>query len=94
MPSRDTEEVETFCELQQVEADEPEDAGEMSDARWEIFLLPEVAPVRTGDSITVEGEVYEIVGDPWRARNPRTREDSHIEVRARRTAGTADEVGS
>lgn len=84
------------CELQpraQSQSSEPGMLGEVSDTHWVIFLLPGET-LRTGDSVIVDDETYEIVGDPWRARNPRTQQFEHIEAPARRTAGADDEVGS
>jgi hypothetical protein len=46
--------------------------------------------VRSGDELIVEGTVFQVEGDPWQARNPRTRQESHIEIRLRRVAGAAD----
>lgn len=86
-------ETATVCELQQRQRDEPADSGEVSATEWSIFLLPPDS-LHTGDKVTVDNEVYEIVGEPWRARNPRTRQVEHVEATARRVAGDADEVGS
>lgn len=83
----------TVCEIQQRQRSEPADQGETSDTEWVVFLLP-AEDLHTGDRVIVDGESYEITGDPWRARNPRTQAESHIEATARRTAGAEDEVGS
>lgn len=88
--------VETVGELQQRQTqgnDEPAGQGELSDTQW-LLILPAGTAIRTGDSVTVDGEVYELVGDPWHVRNPRTRTESHVECAVRRTASTDDEVGS
>ena len=83
--------VETVGELQQTQRTEPGDAGETSDTRW-LLVLPAGTVVNTGDAVIVDGEVYEVVGAPWPARNPRLGVASHIEASVRRTAG--DEGGS
>lgn len=78
-------------ELQQTRADEPLEDGETSDTRWTLFV-PAGTPLATGDAVIVANQVYELIGDPWQARNPRTRQESHIECRLRRTAATGDEI--
>lgn len=87
----DEEEVETVCELQQRQRSEGDDAGELSDTRWMLFL-PAGTEIDTGDGVVVDGQTFEMVGDPWNARNPRTQQESHIEATVRRTAG--EETGS
>jgi hypothetical protein len=80
-------------ELQQRRRDEPNDAGELSAATWDLFL-PAGTDVRTGDAVVVDGSVYEVMGDPWDARNPRTGAASHVEATVTRTATHGDEGGS
>ncbi len=82
--------TQTVCELQQLQRTEPVAAGELSSSDW-LLILPAGTPARTGDAAIVDGQIYELVGDPWIARNPRTRQASHIECTVRRTAGTDDE---
>lgn len=84
--------VETVCELQQRDrrADsEPDLAGELSDTLW-LLVLPAETDIDTGDVVEVDGLVYEMFGDPWLARNPRTGEESHVECTLRRTASAED----
>lgn len=83
--------VETVCELQQKQRSEPEDQGELSDTTW-LLILPAGTAIDTGDAVTMTdtGEEFEMVGDPWPARNPRTRAESHVEATVRRTAGDLD----
>ena len=50
--------------------------------------------MNTSDTVIVDGQEYELVGEPWDARNPRTRAQSHIEATVRRTRGADDEQGS
>lgn len=79
--------VETVCELQQQPGFRREDEGEVSDTRWTLFLLPG-EEIGVGDAVQVSGAgEYEVFGEPWSARNPRTGQESHIEVAVRRTAG-------
>lgn len=77
-------------ELQQVRRDEPDAEGELSDTMWTLFL-PAGTDVNTGDAVICDGQVYEVVGDPWNARNPRTQVESHIECSLRRTGNAGDE---
>ena len=80
--------VETTCELQkQVRraSEEPAGHGEFSDTLWDLFLLPGTE-VGTGDVVTVDGVAYEMVGEPWPVRHPRTGAQTHIEAGVRRTA--------
>lgn len=83
--------VETVGELQQVQRSEPVAEGELSDTRW-LLVLPAGTVLNTGDAVIVDGEMFEVTGQPWAARNPRTGAQSHVEATCRRTAG--DEGGS
>lgn len=76
----------TVGELQQQQRTEPGDAGETSDTRW-LLMLPAGTVVNTGDAVIVDSEVYEVVGAPWPARNPRTQTVHHVEATLRRTSG-------
>lgn len=81
--------VETVGELQQVQRTEPGAAGELSVTHW-LLMLPAGTDLRTGDSVEVEGAAYQLVGDPWQVRNPRTQAESHVEATVVRTAGGED----
>lgn len=83
--------ISTTGELQQRQRKEAEDEGELSDAQWTLFLLPGT-DIATGDAIVCDGQIYELVGDPWDARNPRTQIFSHIECTLRRVASSNDEL--
>lgn len=83
--------VDVVGELQQQRLDEPAEAGELSDTRWVLFL-PAGTDIDTGDAVIADGQIYEVIGDPWQARNPRTQLPSHVECQLRRTAGAGDEV--
>ena len=79
----------TVCELQQLRRDEKEDSGEVSRDTWTVFFHAD-EDIETGDAVVVDGQTFELIGDPWEARNPRTGVTSHIEATARRTAGAED----
>lgn len=87
--------IQTVGELQQRRqrtsgsGGEPADQGEVADSHW-LLILPAGTDLDTGDEVTVEGHAYELVGEPWPARNPRTQTESHVEVSLRRTAGEDD----
>lgn len=90
IPSVET--IAGVCELQQQKRAEQGDMGEVSDSTW-ILILPGDTEIETGDAVVVDGETYELVGEPWAARNPRIQTVSHIEATVRRTAGS-EETGS
>lgn len=81
-----------YGELQQQQRSEPVAEGELSDTRWMVFL-PAGTELGTGDAIVCDGHIYELVGDPWDVRNPRTQLQSHVEASLRRTS-TAGESTS
>jgi hypothetical protein len=87
-----TSTVTTVCELQQQPRrsdSESEAHADLSDTQWVAFLLPG-EQIDASDKITVDGQAFEVAGQPWPARNPRTQAVSHIEVNLRRVAGGAD----
>lgn len=84
--------VETVCEIQQRSRDEQDDQGELSETVWNVFL-PAGTVIHNGDAIVVDGAEYELVGEPWAARNPRTQAESHLELTVKRTRGDED-IGS
>lgn len=83
-------EIETFCELQQTRRDEPERQGESSETTWTVFFHAD-EDVQTADAVIVDGDTYELVGDPWTVRDPFKETTSHIEATAR---FTGSETGS
>lgn len=85
--------IETVGELQQRQRSEPGQAGELSIADF-LLILPADTPLGTGDQVIADGQAYEVTGDPWRARNPRTGVFSHIEATVRRTSTSGDEGAS
>lgn len=78
------EEITVMGELQQHSRDEAE--GTISQTNWMLFL-PAKTPIDTNDVVFIEGQTYEVIGDPWQAKNPRTGEIAHVEVSLRRTSG-------
>jgi len=87
-------EVSTVCELQQRQRTETGDRGEVSVTEW-MLVLPASTDLSTGDTVLVDGDRYEVTGDPWQARNPRTQAVSHVEATVKRTSGVDPElVGS
>jgi hypothetical protein len=77
-------EVNTVGELQQRSRDEAE--GAISQTDWRLYL-PAETPIDTNDVVQIDGQTFEVVGDPWQAFNPRTGEWEHVEVSLRRTSG-------
>jgi hypothetical protein len=73
----------TVCELQQRQR--TEDAGIVA-ATWALYL-PGGTAIDAGDTVEIDGDGYEVLGEPWSARNPITRVVSHAEVTVRRTVG-------
>lgn len=82
--------VDAVCEVQQDRREEPGDAGEVSDTRWSGYFLPGV-DLRTADAVQVEGiGTFELIGDPWPARNPRTETEEHVEATLRLVRGAGE----
>lgn len=72
--------VSAVCEIQQRQREEPVEGGpNISATEWIAFFLPD-EDVRTGDAVSVDDAEYEVIGEPWHARNPRTGSTSHIEA--------------
>lgn len=80
--------VTTVCELQQQRRSETTDPGTIADSSW-LLILPADTALGAGDTVTVSGEAYEVHGEPWTARNPRTDAASHVEATVRKVEGTA-----
>jgi hypothetical protein len=89
-PKYEVEEVDVVCELQQFRRQEARaNVDDLSDSLWDLYL-PAGTEVDSGDAIVVDGRTYEILGEPWEARDPFTERFSHIEATVRRTAGAGD----
>jgi hypothetical protein len=71
------------CELQQEGATEAE-GGAVQVSAWRVYLAAAAADVRGWDALEVAGATYEVDGDAWTVRNPRTGAISHVEARVRR----------
>lgn len=78
--------VATRCDLQQRRREEHEDGGEISDTLWNLFL-PFGTEIGTGDAVDVDGQRYELAGEPWSAQEG-SRNLWHVEATVRRTGGT------
>jgi hypothetical protein len=77
--------VETVGELQQRQRTEPLAEGELSSTEW-LLVLPAGTDIDTSDRVLVDNQFFEVVGEPWPARNPRTQTESHVEATVKRTA--------
>jgi hypothetical protein len=82
----------TVCELQQRQRDEDTVAGDVSRTSW-LLVLPAGTEVRQDSQVVVDGDTFEVDGEPWEARNPRTKAVSHVEVSVVRTTGPDDDRG-
>jgi hypothetical protein len=77
--------LETRCALQQRRREEHEDGGEISDTLWNLFL-PFGTEIDTGDAVEVNGQRYELAGEPWTAQEG-SRSLWHVEATVHRTGG-------
>ena len=81
--------TDALCELQQRQRTEHEDEGETIDGTW-LLVLPAGTLIGPSDSVSVQGSGdFDVHGEPWPVRNPRTGAPSHIEATLRRAGGTA-----
>lgn len=73
------------CELQLTTSFEDHDAA-VQTSTYRAILEPAAAAteVRGWDALEQDGITYELDGDAWRARNPRTGVFSHVEAVVRR----------
>jgi hypothetical protein len=74
--------VVTRCELQQATSVESEE-GAIQVSAWQAFF-PAGTELTGGDAILVDGATYELLGDPWAVRHPRTGHVSHVQAAVRR----------
>lgn len=81
----DPDETVTVCELQQRQRDEGDQQGELSDTHWNLYL-PAGVVIGTADTVLVDGQAYELVGDPWPAWDRVVQRVDHVEATVRRTA--------
>jgi hypothetical protein len=85
--------VETVCELQrrqQSQGSEDTRLGAIATDDW-LLVVPAGTVLSAQDTVTVDGVAYEVDGEPWPARNPRTRTVSHVEASLRRTTAPDDD---
>lgn len=87
-PITEEVEVETKCALQQFRGEEHEQAGEVSDTLWNLYL-PYGTTIGSSASIRVEEREYEVVGESWSAKEG-SRSMWHIQALVRRRAGTGE----
>lgn len=82
-------ETTTTCEIQPASSirrdDERSQHLDLTDSDW-LLILPAGTEIDPPDQVKVEGLTYEVSTAPWQARNPWTREPTHVEVGLRRTA--------
>ena len=78
----------TLAEIQQESATET-NSDAVETTTWRVFLPPD-APTRGWNALQIEdgsiegGSRFELEGDAWQVRNPRTGLISHVEARVRR----------
>lgn len=80
--------VETRCSLQQFRGEEHEQAGEVSDTLWNLYL-PYETQIGSSAVIVANERRYEVVGESWKAEEG-SRSMWHIEALVRRRAGTGE----
>jgi hypothetical protein len=75
------------CEVQQDRrTEQPEGAPAKTD--W-LGFFPADTDLDASDAVVVDGLAeFEVVGEPWTVRNPRTRVPSHVEATLRRVGGS------
>jgi hypothetical protein len=73
----------TRCELQQLTSTEAGEAA-IELTVWQAFF-PAGTVLSGADAIQVDGETYELLGDAWPVRHPRTGRESHVQAQVRRS---------
>lgn len=79
--------INTVCELQQRQRAEDDVNGQIGRATF-LLALPAGTVLHATDTITIDGDKYEVQGEPWDARNPRTQAASHVEATVTRVTST------
>lgn len=83
-------EVETVCELQQRQRSEDGDPGQLSKTSW-LLVLPYGTEIGGADTVTVGGDDYEVVGEPW-VTEQGSEDVWHVEATVVRTSGRGESV--
>ena len=82
-----------LCRYEPARRTERDAAGEISEDRGRVWLLPGL-DVRHVDAVDVNGVgVLEVVGEPGQWIGPRHPRNDHIELTVERTAGGEDDEG-
>ena len=72
----------TVCYMEQngqAGANEHPGDNDMSDVRWTV-IFPVGTEIDADDVVSVDGLEYEVDGEAWAVRNPRTQTMSHVEA--------------
>ncbi len=89
-PTTTPVEVETRCAFQQRDRSETDDGGELSKARWNLWL-PYGTEIDTGDAVQVRGFEYEVEGEPA-IFDEGSRSMWHVAAVVKRTAGAGGDA--
>lgn len=81
------------CELQQDSRDESTVAGTVATSQWVLILPPNVV-LNPGDRVEVDGQQYDVHGQPWAAHDPLTGQIDHVEATLVATQGARPGGGS
>lgn len=78
----------TVYELQQTQRTEPPLDNELGVSTF-LAVFPPGTTISVDMAVVdgIDGHEYEVIGEPWIARNPRTHNASHVEATVRRSAG-------
>ena len=82
--------VSTVCELQSgAGANVGAEIGKHEDLRrtQRQCFFPVGTDIDGNDRVIVDNEFYEVEGEPWAVRNPRTQQMSHVEAKLIRVQG-------
>lgn len=83
----------TTCALQQRSRDENNARGEITDAGW-LLVLPPDTGIYSGDTVTVETQEFEVIGEPWPVRHEITGVLSHVEATVKTTTAPDDPIAT
>lgn len=74
------------CYHEQNTADENTVGGDIREETWTLYV-PTGDPLTSTDSVSVNGQSFEVIGQPWQTWNPRTSANGHVRATLRRTDG-------